>query len=464
MDDFASKIQDFADLKVARVMGFEEEGCQMHSEDKVGACATGTLTRSRNKVVQDPFQEGVALLTTMRNWAKAFSWGRRDQLHAACQLAGCPELGITLDNCGTRVDPTRQMLEPMIRMGMGMGMRLHRDQTPNDTACQVTNEQQQAAAEFEAVLETTNRLSKLVQHEYACSGGYKINLFDMIEDALDESLGGVRVLDIEQQKKGKPKVRVLRHKDELTPLGQICFTRAGDDARRRHAGHASKPTTRDLVASGCDLRLIGRPGNFSSERMAEIKSAVEMKYHQYELKYYASDSDDAETEVQGMVQYIDGIPVFTQAEIGRISFEEAWDNWNGYSRMIRWKSVFKEELAHAECEDDLDPIQDLLELDVLKKVYKDLVEDPKKRNNGRYGLMPLLALCYVGNNLASSYCERVNSCAKLIMSHDRTLLDDDELEMVCFLRMNRTFIYYMKHQYPDVCASWKDEQTALLNK
>ena len=44
MDDFASKIQDFADLKVARVMGFEEEGCQMHSEDKVGASATGTLT------------------------------------------------------------------------------------------------------------------------------------------------------------------------------------------------------------------------------------------------------------------------------------------------------------------------------------------------------------------------------------------------------------------------------------
>ena len=42
MDDFASKIQDFADLKVARVMGFEEEGCQMHSEDKVGQVQQGT--------------------------------------------------------------------------------------------------------------------------------------------------------------------------------------------------------------------------------------------------------------------------------------------------------------------------------------------------------------------------------------------------------------------------------------
>ena len=63
------------------------------------------------------------------------------------------------------MDPTQQMLEPM--RWMGMGMRLHWDQNPNDTACQVTNEQQQAAAEFEAVLETMNQLSKLVQHEYS---------------------------------------------------------------------------------------------------------------------------------------------------------------------------------------------------------------------------------------------------------------------------------------------------------
>ena len=98
--------------------------------------------------------------------------------------------------------------------------------------------------------------------------------------------------------------------------------------------------------------------------------------------------------------------------------------------MIQWKAVFETELEHARCEEDLDPIEDLLELDVLKKVYKDRVEDNENRHNGRYGLMPLLALCYVGNNLASSYCERANSCDKLIMPHVRTLIDDEELEMV----------------------------------
>ena len=121
-------------------------------------------------------------------------------------------------------------------------------------------------------------------------------------------------------------------------------------------------------------------------------------------------------------------------------------------------------MEHAGCEEDLDPIEGLLELDVLKKVYKDLAEDKQKRHNGRCGLMPLLALRYVGNNLASSYCERLNSCAKLIMPHGRALLDDEELGIVCFLRMSRTFRYYMKHQYPDVCKEWREnsKQTALL--
>ena len=73
-----------------------------------------------------------------------------------------------------------------------------------------------------------------------------------------------------------------------------------------------------------------------------------------------------------------------------------------------------------------------------------------------------ISLCYVGNNLASSYCERVNSCAKLIMTHDRTLLGDDYLEMLCFLRMNRTIIYYLKHKYPEKKMEWAEKQKALL--
>ena len=59
------------------------------------------------------------------------------------------------------------------------------------------------------------------------------------------------------------------------------------------------------------------------------------------------------------------------------------------------------------------------------------------------------ALAYIGANLASSFCERVNSAAKLIMTHDRTLLSDKHLEMLFFLQMNRDFIYYLKQRASD---------------
>lgn len=84
-------------------------------------------------------------------------------------------------------------------------------------------------------------------------------------------------------------------------------------------------------------------------------------------------------------------------------------------------------------------------------------------DNDYYGYMPLLALCYIGNNLASSYCERVNSCAKLIMSSDRTGLKPGHLEQVCWLRMNRSFITYMKTKYPHLVKKWKEARLQSLH-
>ena len=78
------------------------------------------------------------------------------------------------------------------------------------------------------------------------------------------------------------------------------------------------------------------------------------------------------------------------------------------------------------------------------------------------GKLPKLALCYIGNNLASSFCERVNSCAKLVMTHDRTMLNDAHLEKVCWLRMNRTFMTYMKVKHPEIAQEWQEKVTSAL--
>ena len=63
-----------------------------------------------------------------------------------------------------------------------------------------------------------------------------------------------------------------------------------------------------------------------------------------------------------------------------------------------------------------------------------------------YGHIPLMAECHLGERMASSFCERVNSAAKLLLGERRACLSDEELQMTCLLRVNRKFMMHMyKH-------------------
>ena len=59
---------------------------------------------------------------------------------------------------------------------------------------------------------------------------------------------------------------------------------------------------------------------------------------------------------------------------------------------------------------------------------------------------------YCGDNMASSFCERINSAAKAVLTAGRTLLDEEELEMVVVLRVNKVFMAYMKEKHPGLVA------------
>jgi len=55
-------IADVAAIGVSTNMGIKErEACGMHQGDKLGASATGKLLRTKNKVVVNPFDEGMHL-------------------------------------------------------------------------------------------------------------------------------------------------------------------------------------------------------------------------------------------------------------------------------------------------------------------------------------------------------------------------------------------------------------------
>ena len=52
--------------------------------------------------------------------------------------------------------------------------------------------------------------------------------------------------------------------------------------------------------------------------------------------------------------------------------------------------------------------------------------------------------------MASSFCERINSCANAVVTEGNTLLSDDEMELLVMLRMNKGFMELMRTYYPHV--------------
>ena len=471
--DYNSKIQDFADLAVARMMEFDEEGCLMHNIDKTGASAIGALVRSANKREVNPFPGGVALMASMRAWAKTFIYeGQRSDLHVECEKVDAPKLHITIDKCKTRVAAAKRMLTPMCRMNKGM--KRHRDGNPKVATCQVTDSQFRSASEFEAVLNVTGEITTLAQHERACNGGFKIILFDRIENSFDPSIGGIPVIELAIVSSSDKKVpRSQTHRDDLTALGKECFDRAGLETMRRHNMKGCKPTSRDYIAAGCDLRIVGRMV-LSDEDMEMCKSHTRDAYNKYRAKYEGHvEKEQENVEDKDEVVFIKGIPISLsnkkkeEAKKSNAStapdFDDAWDNWMLASAHIKWKERFPKELVEVENEESVDTIDDLLTLNVLKGLYHDLIEDPDDCGFFcLYGYLPRLALCYIGANLASSFCERVNSCAKNIMTHDRTMLSDEHLEKLCYLRMNRDYIYFLKVKHPHIMREWQEKQLAAL--
>ena len=91
---------------------------------------------------------------------------------------------------------------------------------------------------------------------------------------------------------------------------------------------------------------------------------------------------------------------------------------------------------------------DLMDAD-LGRVFNILDEDP---DASKYGFLPYMATHSrgsVGSLLASSYPERINSAANLILTKGNTLLAEEEINMCTVLRMNRNFMEFMRRYHPD---------------
>ena len=71
----------------------------------------------------------------------------------------------------------------------------------------------------------------------------------------------------------------------------------------------------------------------------------------------------------------------------------------------------------------------------------------------KFGYLPKMATASkgsIGSFMASSFCERINSAANLILTLGNTLLSDEEIDMLVVLRMNRDFLNFMHLHYSHI--------------
>ena len=95
--------------------------------------------------------------------------------------------------------------------------------------------------------------------------------------------------------------------------------------------------------------------------------------------------------------------------------------------------------------------REMWEINVVSIMKEDFIEKDKDRK--KYGWLPKMATCSkgsIGSLLASSFCERINSCANQVLTLGNTLLSDGEMEKLVMCHMHEDFIVFMRQQYPEV--------------
>ena len=65
----------------------------------------------------------------------------------------------------------------------------------------------------------------------------------------------------------------------------------------------------------------------------------------------------------------------------------------------------------------------------------------------------MMTVATLGDLNTESFCERVLSCLKLVVSDLHVRVKSDEIRMLVMLRMNREFMEYMRSTYPNTLLS-----------
>jgi hypothetical protein len=86
------------------------------------------------------------------------------------------------------------------------------------------------------------------------------------------------------------------------------------------------------------------------------------------------------------------------------------------------------------------------------KVFSDMLRSESLRiqqsKSATFGYLPMMTVATLVVLNTESFCERVLSCLKLVVSDLHVSLKAEEIRMLVMLRMNHGFMEYMRSSYP----------------
>jgi hypothetical protein len=442
----------------------------------------GLLVKTKNTKVLNPFIEGVALYTKQHKLACEFSYGARScELQDICKEIGLREVLPKVDLNGTRMTSLYNLFHANLRLRPAMDTYLARETNKvkglttakgieaYNRLLSITNSDAEwrSAAEAEAGLGSCKGQIILSQMEKGFTGAMATALERKVRKEFASDVPKM-VIDTKTISPGAKPIRTSVCYGDMTATGRKFYDRAEISAAERLPTAMSEAESCKALL---DLRTLKFCDDYLTQReMIAAKGHLENAYVQYcvnanVFKYGsttpATPVETATAESPKKRKFAGG-SVFDALDVGEdepvgsdldgaaalrktfiAEFRVAWKNWRAYVQTIQFVKKFPDQLAGMK-EEELDIVDHLLELDVAP-LYAEA--DTKKVFR-----LPQLAYQRLGDNMAASFCERMNSIAKDILDEGHTLLNDAELEGMIVLRANRKFMKLVRTQ-------WKAEVT-----
>ena len=477
-------ISDGAALGVARAMDEDlpSTHCQMHSTAITQQAASGEKDHVRGCYAMEKFPAGKEVVASAHEMCLYFNTPKR---RAACvpsaAATGCKREAAKCLACNTRISGTRGEFEDLVIREKAcrhffLGVEPNSGLGDDDDIDRLTwgTARWREVREFEAFLHRYGTLTTNSQIEQVLSGVYD-TLFGRFAVAwLTEPL---MVLKPEQNMLAPfaQLERVATPDDKLSPTVKRAKQRA---VYKLQVDLVEKPMTPlNLLKIGIDPRA-RVSGLYSKGEMAAARAVLRDAYVEFALRASehaaaaavptAGDppaspapapaapddaAEDAETPGASFSFSFAAAAAEVQEPVTDVSdrqhYETEFDRVHKNFMAARFDpAVFRYIDGHRPS----NPAQPNILTDGLRI---DMVDWFRQLEEAKvdYGYLPRLATSVLAAPPASSFCERMNSAAKIILQAGCAQLGDQELHWLVVLRMNRSFMERFRLLFPGVISA-----------